>query len=183
VITVATLTPVKRLELVIAIAALLPHRRFWLVGDGPQHSHLLELAQQHRASNVHFCGRLDLAAVHRAYLSARLFLLTSGSEGTPTVILEAMACGLPIVSSAANDFTSLLEEQVTGYVLASTDAAHYAARIEDLLQDSTALLRMSSENRRRAQRYSWSAIAARITEAMRSQLEAAASAAVPSESR
>jgi glycosyltransferase involved in cell wall biosynthesis len=83
-----------------------------------------------------------------------------------------MACGLPIVTSASNDFRCLLEDHVTGYVLTSTDAADYAQRIEELLGDATALTRIGSENRLRARRYFWAAIAERVTLEMSRRLEA-----------
>jgi glycosyltransferase involved in cell wall biosynthesis len=170
VITVATMSRRKRLELVIAIAALLPHRRFWIVGDGPERERLLALAQQQATHNVTFCGHLEVTAVQRCYLGASVFLLTSITEGTPTVFLEAMACGLPVVTSASNDFQCLLEDHVTGYVLAGTDAADYARRIEQLLSDATLLAKIGSENRLRARRYFWPAIAERITAEMSQRL-------------
>jgi glycosyltransferase involved in cell wall biosynthesis len=171
VITVATLTRRKRLELVIAIAALLPQRRFWIVGDGPERERLLAHAQQMGVRNITFCGHLAVTEVRRCYLSARVFLLTSSTEGTPTVMLEAMACGLPVVTSASNDFRCLLDEHVTGYVVAGNDAADYAQRIERLLSDATAQARIGNENRLRARRYFWPAIAERVTAEMSRRLE------------
>jgi glycosyltransferase involved in cell wall biosynthesis len=170
VITVASLSRRKRLELVLAIAALLPHRRFWIVGDGPEHERLLTLANEQATHNVAFRGRLEVMAVQRCYLGARVLLLTSSTEGTPTVFLEAMACGLPVVTSSSNDFHCLLEDHVTGYVLASTDAADYAQRIEQLLGDEAMLAKIGNENRLRARRHFWPAIAERITIEMSQRL-------------
>ena len=166
VITVATLTAKKRVDFVLEIAKLMPFVRFMIVGDGPERGRLEDLLRKHSVDNVEFCGRLNVDEVHAAYHSSRIFLLTSASEGTPTAILEAMACGLPIVTSASNDFSQLLEDEVTGYVVDSPDPRHYAERIIALLSDKRLLEEIGETNRLRARRFAWPAIAQRITSAM-----------------
>jgi glycosyltransferase involved in cell wall biosynthesis len=64
----------------------------------------------------------------------------------------------------------LLEDHVTGYVLAGAEAADYAQHIERLLSDAAMRARIGKENRLRARRFFWPAIAARVTVEMSRQL-------------
>lgn len=97
---VGRLAPVKgadRLPAIFrAIAAAAPAARFRVIGDGP-------LLPQVRAGtvglDVEFAGRLDPLAVAEGMRAADLLLLPSRSEGWPTVIHEAQACGVSVVAS------------------------------------------------------------------------------------
>jgi glycosyltransferase involved in cell wall biosynthesis len=162
VLTVASLVPVKNLQLVIDIARILPEHRFSIVGSGPLHKELGEYALANAVRNVEFVGSVTPDRLADIYMQARLFLLTSRSEGTPTAMIEAMTVGLPIVTSASNDYRGLVDSGENGYVVATPRADEFAARIRELLSDSAAQRRFGVESRRRAAAYSWSGTERRI---------------------
>ncbi|MHB8970004.1 MAG: glycosyltransferase [Pirellulaceae bacterium] len=78
-----------------------------LVGDGPEAANLQRLAAEHQMSaRIHFAGWQP--AVPEILLASDLMVLPSRWEGMPNVLLEAMACGLPVVCSAAEGVAEVL---------------------------------------------------------------------------
>lgn len=132
------LDPVKRIDLVLRIAEILSPQpmRFLLAGDGQDRPHI---EQQLRISSagrtVHLLGwQRDVAAVLSA---ADAFLFPSRTEGMPNAVLEAMACGLPIVASDLPVLRNLAgHDESRRMLLVSEDApAPFAAALDRLRQD------------------------------------------------
>jgi len=94
-----------------------------LVGDGPEKKALMSYAQTLRLlpEGVSFTGPVSDVRPH--YALADLLLLTSDLEGTPNVIMEAMACGLPVVSTRAGGVVELIKNGVNGCLADVGDAA------------------------------------------------------------
>ena len=96
--TIARLDPVKRTERLIAALTHLPDVHLAIIGDGAERA-VLEAMVVGRSlvDRVHFLGAMPRAA---AYLRAfDVFVSASAREGLPLALLEAMACGLPVVVS------------------------------------------------------------------------------------
>jgi glycosyltransferase involved in cell wall biosynthesis len=119
----------------------IPDARFVIAGHiYPNHAmyfhSLLERAEAHgliRDKDVFFLGpRQDIPDV---MASIDVFALASvpNSEGTPTVILEAMACGLPVVASDVASVSEVVADGETGYVVPSMQPSSMAERISCLL--------------------------------------------------
>lgn len=166
VISVGSFVRVKNFELVIQIAEKMPQYTFLLVGDGPQRAVIEADCRRRGMTNVAFTGQLVPTEVARSLCSARIFLLTSFAEGTPTALLEAMACGLAIVTSRSNNFDDLLKPGKNGYVMDGFQAQDYVLKISELLDDSNLLEEISRHNSEQAMSYSWPAVAYQITEWM-----------------
>jgi len=111
------LVPQKRPELFIEMAAQLREKlsdmnlEFVMAGDGPLRSDLEQLARKHSLENkgVKFIG--ETSEMSDLYLSSDILVLTSDHEGTPNVILEAMAHGLPVVATKVGGVPSILNNQ------------------------------------------------------------------------
>jgi glycosyltransferase involved in cell wall biosynthesis len=94
-----------------------------IVGDGPQRSRLERYADRLdlRPDGVVFRGRVpDAVPVYR---ESDVLLLTSDWEGTPNVVLEAMACGLPVVAARVGNVPRVIEDGRTGFLVAPEDVA------------------------------------------------------------
>ena len=111
-----------------------PTARLRIVGDGPEEANLRAWAREHAAgSNVDFiAGGLDMRA---HYAGACVFALSSVREGQPNVILEAMACGLPVCATAVGGIPRLVEDGVNGFLSPAGDAAAMAKNCCKLLAD------------------------------------------------
>lgn len=91
------------------IVLRVPQARLRIVGDGPERAALEAWAGNHAAgSNIDFFP--GTAEVRPHYDEARLFALASVREGQPNVLLEAMACGLPICATAVGGIPALVED-------------------------------------------------------------------------
>jgi L-malate glycosyltransferase len=166
VICVGNLYPKKNFSLVLDIAALLPHRRFRIVGDGPERAMLESKMRTRGLVNVDFAGSVPASAVKNYLEDARLFILTSFSEGTPTSMIEAMAAGRPVISSPSNNYDALISPGVNGYVLPGWNAGDYAERIESILNDPALEAAMGRKNAERAREFTWPRIASRVSSVM-----------------
>ena len=141
---VGRLAPIKAHEVFLAAAAQIvrqvPGAHFVVIGDGERRGELEAIAARPPlAGHVHFLGwRDDLPAV---YAGLEVVLLTSDNEGTPTVILEAMAAGRPIVATAVGGVPDLVQDGETGRLVRPRDPAAVA-------EASLALLGSPEERRR-----------------------------------
>lgn len=170
VLIVGSLVPVKGLELVIEIARRMPRRRFRIVGDGPDRSKLEALVSQERVENLLFRGQLEPAEIAAEMAESRVLLVTSRAEGTPTAMLEAMAVGLPVVTTASNDYAALLGAGEGGVIVESRDPEEFARAIERFMADTPLARQAGERNRRVAAAFPWPIVAGRITQAMETAL-------------
>lgn len=133
-----------------------------LVGEGPQRpglqTHVQELGVSDR---VTWKGWLDKPALRDAYRGADVFLNPSLSEGMPNTVLEAMACGLPVIASRIMGNEDLVVHGATGILFDLTRPAELVSAILALADDSDR--RVSMGARARAMvcgQYTWGATAA-----------------------
>jgi len=158
VLFVGALRPFKGPQLLLRAAACFPAADFIIVGDGVMALELQSQVRTENLTNVRFEGSLKPAALREQYRQADIFLFPSRWEGSPKVILEAAACGLPVI--ARNDYRpeTVLDGQ-TGYLGSSDDELldHLAKLIAspDLRRDMGRASRLHSE------RFNWDAITRR----------------------
>lgn len=106
--------------------------RLFLVGDGPLRARALELlAAKGLSDKVWLPGeRSDVADILRCL---DIFVLPSRAEGISNTILEAMACGLPVIACRVGGNPELVEDAHTGYLVEKDDVGGLAAALQDLL--------------------------------------------------
>lgn len=155
VVAVARLRPVKNLGLLLGVSAELRARRVAhqvvIVGDGPDR----EALQRERdalglTDVVHFAGPLDQAGVAAWWQRATVGILTSVSEGMPVSLMEAAACGVPVVAPAVGGIPELVAHGRTGFVVPPQDLTAFADALERLLTDADLCRRFSDEAATRA---------------------------------
>ena len=146
VLTVACLKPQKAPDDIVAVAGRVlrrvPGAVFLIAGDGELRP---ELEAMIRADGLEeqvilLGWRRDIPRLLRA---ADLFLLTSRWEGLPRAILEALLAGLPVVATAADGVTDVVQDGVNGYVVPIGDVERIADRLIVLLQTPELRKRMS----------------------------------------
>ena len=116
------------------------------------HDRLLRLADKVGGPRLTMGPLDDGLPVPDLLSAADVFCLASEprSEGLPTVILEAMSCGLPVVASDVGSVAEAVEDGVTGYLFPSRDAAALAGHLTKLAADDALRSRMGAAARRRA---------------------------------
>jgi glycosyltransferase involved in cell wall biosynthesis len=136
-------------RMVEARGALGDHLRLAIIGAGPQRGDL-ERAVQRRGlgGRVWFAGdRNDIDAVLRGL---DCFALSSVAEGISNTVLEAMASGLPIVATDVGGNRELIEDGVSGRLVAAADAGALAAAIGGIADDVEMARRLGDAARRAA---------------------------------
>jgi glycosyltransferase involved in cell wall biosynthesis len=134
VIIVANLVKKKNLDLVIDIANDLKLLNFILVGDGSEKVHLLNRVKYEDITNVEILGYKNSSELRLLYYESDIFMFTSLKEGTPTAMLEAMACGLPIVTSGAGGVERILGSH--NYITTKNNKKHFIDCITELLKET-----------------------------------------------
>ena len=155
--TVGRLVPLKNLPMFIEAAALVraecPTAMFYIVGVGPERAPMEQLVRERGlADAVCFLGeRHDVPALLQEW---DLFWLTSLWEGLPNVVLEAMACGLPVISTDVGGVSEIIHDGTDGIVIPSGAADQLARHSLALIQDTTLRRAMGAAARLRAQAFS-----------------------------
>ncbi len=142
--------PVKRYDDLLRVAAQVcpihPQVRFVMLGDGPERSRLERTAQELGVSDrVFFAGwQTDLST----WLSALdVFVLTSNSEGLPLGALEAMATGLPVVTTPVGDLPEVVADGRSGFLVPVGNVKAMAQAITRLVDDDSLRCRMGAQAR------------------------------------
>jgi len=156
------LAPVYHLDDVLHAAALLAQRgrrfRLHLAGSGPMEDELRALARRlGLGDRVSFLGFLNSdEALARAYQMADIGISVSASDGASVAVLEAMACGLPMVASYIPANREWLEPGSGNFLVPVGDVEAIAAALEKLLEDRTLRAAAGRQNRRVVeQRATW----------------------------
>ncbi|MEP7016000.1 MAG: glycosyltransferase family 4 protein [Verrucomicrobiota bacterium] len=132
-----------------------------LVGDGPQRAHLRSLAQKlDIATKVVWHGWLTRDQLLRVYQSVDCLVNPSLYEGMPNVVLEAMACGLPVIASNVPGNNELVLSGETGLLFDLQQPDSFLGAIDRLLHERSQRLRMGSMAREHVRaNYSWRNVA------------------------
>jgi len=154
---VGRIMPEKDLETWLRAAALLarnsPKAQFVLVGEGKDTAYLEKLKRLavdlQIGSQTYFPGyRSDLLPVYAAF---DLFLLSSRREGLPNSILEAMAMGVPTVTTDVAGAKELVVDGATGYVLPQGDAKGLADALNAIAVNRALRQKMAQASRERVE--------------------------------
>lgn len=118
-----------------------------IIGDGPMRAELEERARQMRV-RVEFLGHRPRSEIFRIVGDAAFQIVPSRQyEGFPLVVLEAYACGTPVVASKIGSLDEIVREGVTGTKFVSGDPLDLAERIDALRADGARLRAMRASTR------------------------------------
>lgn len=141
---VGRLSPEKNIGSIIRCAKSLPNYSFVLVGDGPQFEPLKKAANE--LPNVYFVGAKN--NVEDYYSAFDVLILTSLVEGLPLVILEAMACGTPVVSSNVGGIGEVLFEGFNGKLINNpNDCPSFIKAIQQVVENTEEWQAMSKNSK------------------------------------
>jgi teichuronic acid biosynthesis glycosyltransferase TuaC len=152
VLSVGWLAPPKGLDLVIRATAALPDMILIIVGEGPEKAALQRLARDlHLGERVRFLGTMPQQQLPTVYNAADALVLASAREGFPNVVLEALACGTPVVATAVGGMPEIVRVPAAGRLVQERTPEAIAAALRDLLADPPARAAV----RAHAERFGW----------------------------
>lgn len=155
VLFVGSLRPFKGPQLLVRAASRFPAAEFVIVGDGVMAPELEKQVLDQRLRNVKFARGLDAVGLREQYRQADIFLFPSRWEGSPKVILEAAACGLPVVARKDYQPETVIDGQ-TGYLGGSDD--ELLDRLGALLAKADLRRNMGRASRALSERFDWDPI-------------------------
>lgn len=154
IISLRNLNPIYDVEsLIRAIPLVLeeaPKAKFVIAGRGPEEAKLKDLAQSLDVSDsVRFVGCIPHNELPKYLASSAVYVSTSLSEGGIAVsTLEAMACGLPVVTTDVGDNKKWVEEGVNGFIVPLKAPESLAEKIVYLLQNEQIRMGFGQRNRK-----------------------------------
>jgi glycosyltransferase involved in cell wall biosynthesis len=160
ILAVGSLLDYKGFDVLVAALGLLRRRglacKATIAGGGPEEENLrLQAEDEGISDRVRFTGYITQESLVPLYQSADVFVLPAvvGKHwGIPNVLIEALACTVPVVSTPLPSLPELVEDGVEGLVARSQDPADLAEKIERLARDRELRLRMGAAGRRRVER-------------------------------
>ncbi|MDD3254183.1 MAG: glycosyltransferase family 4 protein [Lachnospiraceae bacterium] len=156
-IAVGRLSQPKNYPLLLRVAEKVhkswPDVEIVILGDGELRESVEgQIAQQHSQDYVHLMG--NVSDVNHYLWKADAFLMTSDWEGLPLTVLEAMAAGLPIISTRAGGVVDVVENGENGILVSCGDENGLANAIGQLCDSPDLCMSYSQKSRELAQKYS-----------------------------
>jgi teichuronic acid biosynthesis glycosyltransferase TuaC len=153
-ISVGLLIDRKGHNLVIEALTQLPTHTLIIVGDGPERKALERLATKLKVDNrVRFLGRVAHQGLADIYVAADALVLASSREGWPNVLLEAMACGTPVVASNVWGNPEVVAAPEAGVLMSERSVKGVVDGVRALFN----ALPRREDTRRYAEMFSWDA--------------------------
>ena len=137
------------------IQAEIPDASLVVAGDGSEREAIHELAAKLALKNIEFMGRLQPEDMPALYDKADVYLNSPSIDNMPNSIIEAFACGLPVVSTDAGGIPYIVEHEKTGLLVGVDDHAALARQAVRLFQEETLADRLIAAAREEVQKYTW----------------------------
>ncbi len=163
ILSVGNLYELKGHDLVIEALAQHPRASLVIAGSGPELEALKSCAERHNvAQRVHFVGSVAQSELVQYYNAADALVLASSREGMANVLLEALACGTPVVVTPVGGNPEVVADAAAGIVLPERSAQAVADGIGQVLFAPPT----REDTRKYAETFSWADVAKRLYQLM-----------------
>lgn len=170
VLFVGRLEKIKNIGFLIRSYALFSNKvansKLVIVGHGSELNNLLELVNSLKINNVVFTGEISPEGIPEIYNCANISVLSSISESGPTVLVESLACGVPMVSTKVGNVCDIITDPLLGTVVDLYDENLFAESLMGaitLLSENTELSRTKCRDAA-LKKFSFECIGNRIVE-------------------
>ena len=167
-LVVSYLVARKRVSDVIKAFAFVVSRRsdvvLRVVGDGPAREELMAIARSLRLGEAcEFAGHVPHERIAEEYGQADVVVSASASETFGMSLLEAMASGLPVISTINDGAIDIVDHRETGYLISVGDIYELAERMNEFCSEPALVRRMGIAGRTRArEKFSWGVTAGQV---------------------
>jgi L-malate glycosyltransferase len=162
-VTVGRLSATKRIEMLIGAVEILSKKGtdvcLRIAGGGGMAKQLKEMVEQNKLTGIiKFSGRVSADKMPDFYRQNNIFVSATMQEGMSNAMLEAMASGLPIITTRCEGLEELISDN--GIVVEGNSAEAIAETIINLAQDKQRYKTMCAAARRKAETFGWDKVAA-----------------------
>jgi glycosyltransferase involved in cell wall biosynthesis len=140
------------------IQARIPSARLIVAGDGPERKVLENLARELGLQHTEFTGRVSHEHVAQLYDSADIFLNASEIDNQPLSLLEAFACGLPVVTTDAGGIPHMVRADETALMVPRGEYDQLAECALRLLDEPMLAQRLIAQGRDECRKYAWASV-------------------------
>jgi glycosyltransferase involved in cell wall biosynthesis len=178
VVAVTRLVPIKNVRLLVEAIAIVrarvPETHLLIVGDGPERSAIrVRVGELDLADSVTFAGSVPQRETPAFYRTGDVFALSSDFDNSPNAVLEAMACGLPVVATDVGGVRDFVADRAGGAVVPPRDARALADALERYLAHPEAARAAGAHNRVKAStEFSWRASTLHLLDVYRRAIDA-----------
>ncbi|MDQ1728475.1 MAG: hypothetical protein QOD33_600, partial [Pyrinomonadaceae bacterium] len=137
-----------------------PDAELLVAGDGSRRDALVRLAGELGLRQTRFTGRVEQNEIIAQYQYADIYLNGSEIDNQPLSILEAFACGLPVVTTDAGGIPDMISDGQTGFVVKRGDHEALAKRALQLLSEPALARALAKRAHAECERYSWTVVRA-----------------------
>ena len=166
-VSVGNLVPLKGHDLAIQACTSIPRLYLAIIGSGELEEPLKSLARMLGADRVHFVPEVEQERLRSFYSAADLLVLASEREGMPNVVLEALACGTPVVATTVGGVPEVVDSPAAGRLTLERTPEALAREIVTLLAEPP----KREDVRAHALRLSWTETVAGIYKVFSTVLE------------
>ncbi len=111
-----------------------------IAGEGALRDEIQQALRSVHGDRLTLSGWIPHSSLPEILNQLRLLVVPSYSEGVPNIIIEAMACGTPVLSTRVGIVTQLIDDGRNGFIIDTNDPAHLADRIRSIVESSDSLL-------------------------------------------
>lgn len=150
-----------------------PNLKIYVIGEGPLKGYLQKEIKRKKLINVRIIRTIPHKELPYYYNVSKIFVQPSYYEGLPNTILEAMACGLPVIATKVGGIPEQITEGVTGYMVPPGDTRGFYERISELLEDGEKRIKFGRKGREKIiERFTWPLVAKRVVNIYQELLDA-----------
>ncbi len=161
IVSVGRLTKMKGFDYLIKACGVIRDRidfKCLIIGDGPEYKYLLQLIDDYGLKDKVFLkGVMDNSELKEVMREAKVFVLPSvwdeeeGQDGIPIVLMEAMASGIPVISTRISGIPELVEDRKTGILVEPGDTRILAEAIMEIMGDTQLCKKLLSNARKKVE--------------------------------
>lgn len=157
---IGRLTKEKGLEYLLRampeIITRFPDVKLQLIGDGVNKDYFVDIIEKlNIKNNINFVGSIGTDEIEKYYHDSSIVIVPSiFPDNFPTVCIEAMSAGRPIIGTAMGGIPELIDDSKTGFLVPPYDSQKLAEKIITLLSDKQLLMQMSANAKQKSLLYS-----------------------------
>jgi len=160
-VTACRLVPWKGVDMLIRVVAKLKQKYpaiiFEILGDGPELPKIKELSRRlNLDENIKFRGRVSEEESHNIFASSTIFVLNTNYEGFPHSVLNAMRCGLPVITTPVGGNLELIKNNENGLLVNYNDETAWEKTIERLLNNEDLQAQFRQNGQKTLEKFKWS---------------------------
>jgi glycosyltransferase involved in cell wall biosynthesis len=132
-----------------------PRAEMVIAGDGPQRADLEALVAAEKLNGITFIGEVEQRELARWFAEVDVYVNCSTIDGLPASLLEALAAGLPVVTTGVGGIPEVVKDGVNGLIVPPNDPATLAERVFRLVESPELAAKLSEQAQQSVRRYSW----------------------------